>query len=111
MTSRQETTSSVLSKADKRRKAIFDEQFVSFWGGVGSTVRFKHNGVAGRIEWDVIGVETDWRAVKWTKGGKRPLFIKLQRKVSLAGGKHRVETCWTFTEALKEPEMKGRWYP
>jgi hypothetical protein len=100
----------MLGKTAKRKKAIFDEQFIAFWGGSGSTVHFRgKNSAMARIEWTVVEVERDWQACKWTKGGKMPLFIKLEREVALPGGKKRKETCWTFTEALQNPDTKGRW--
>jgi hypothetical protein len=102
-----------LGKEAKRKKQIFDEQYTAFWGAIGSTVRFNNgkNHRISRLEWRVAEIENDWQNCKWTKGGKMPLFIKLERDVVLAGNKKRVDTCYTFTDALEVPAAlsKGRW--
>lgn len=82
---------------------------MAFWGGIGSTVEFKAR-TRNRIEWSVAEIEKDWLKCKWTKGGTRPLFIKLERVIILPGNKRRTESVWTFTEALKEPKAKGKWH-
>lgn len=81
---------------------------MSFWGDVGTVVQFKKNNPRTPLEWTVADVETDWSACKWTKGGTRPLFIKLERPVVLAGGRKRIETVYTYTEALKQPDRKRK---
>lgn len=101
-----------LGKEAKRRAQIFAHQYTAFWGTVGTKVRFRNgkNSRVSRLEWTVVEIERDFQACKWTKGGKMPLFIKLERDVLLAGNKKRVDTVYTFTDALEVPSsVKGRW--
>lgn len=85
-----------------RKKEIFDREFTAFWGGVGSTVEFKHSN-KNRTPWEVEHIETDWENCRWSKGQKQPLFITLVRRVPV-GGKHRIDRCWTCTSQLREPK-------
>lgn len=97
--------------AARKRKELFDAQFNAFWGGIGTVVEFKGGKGRNKIEWTVAEITTDWQAVRnWTKGGTRPMFIRVEREVTLAGNKRRVESLWTYTDALQEPKRKGRWH-
>lgn len=73
---------------------------MAFWGNVGDTVQFK-NSSRKHVEWEVAFIETDYEKCKWSKGGKTPNFIKLQRKVKAAGDKMLIDVCWTNPQQLK----------
>lgn len=97
-----------LSRKERKKKEIFDEQFTAFWADIGDKVEFKHS-TKNRIEWTVSQVERDYRVCRWTKGGTKPLFIELKRTIYLDGNRQREETVWTHTDALKQPKGKGNW--
>jgi hypothetical protein len=62
---------------------------VEFWGEIGDYVYFKNAPQKKRVEWEIIGVETNFRKLRWTKGG-HPNFIHLRRRDK---PHHQVWTC------------------
>lgn len=88
-----------LSGRAAKKAAIFQKHFTDFGGEIGSTVFFK-NATKNRVEWTVTEVEQNWKDCRWNKGAKIPMFIHLERKVLLAGGKTRYEGVWACTNQL-----------
>jgi hypothetical protein len=79
--------------------------FCDFWGNVGDSVVFR-NSKGGTASWKIKYIETEYEKVRWSKGGKIPNFIQLEREVVLAGGKRRPDTCWTNNLQLTIMELK-----
>lgn len=88
-----------------RKKAIFETAWCEFWADVGDEVSFKQAN-KGSTKWKVAALIEDFREVKWSKGGKQPLFIKLERTIHGPGNRSKREACWTFPDALKSPQGK-----
>lgn len=59
-----------------------------------------------RDYWVVSEVIANEQNIKWSRNGKTPLFIKLERRAMLAGGKSQMATCFTspFEIAHKDAE-------
>ena len=79
------------------RARIHLNQYLKFWGEVGSTVYFRSGPNRGKkrdkIPWTVKHIEMNPENVTWSKDGKVPNYIKLEGEIR--GTKQTIWTCQT----------------
>lgn len=77
-----------------KRQRILRYLVSSFFAKEGDLVYFKNVPRKKRVEWTVIGVETNPHKTTWTKKGNRPNFVHLRRK------DNPKMTVWTCSDQL-----------